>query len=94
MASLFVTGLGRRVEREVSSLEKLHFYEVKLKISFENVNFYEVKLKVSFENFHFYEVKLKVNVEKVNFYEVKLFFSDVTEGFWGRGGGREERRRR
>ena len=49
MASLVVTGLGRRVEREVSSLQNLHFYDVKLRVCFENVNFYEAKLKVSFE---------------------------------------------
>ena len=55
MVSLVVTGLRRRVEGEVSSLENVHFYEVKLKVSFENVHFYEVKLKVSFENVHFYD---------------------------------------
>ncbi len=43
---------------EVSSLENVYFYEVKLKVSFEDVHFYEVKLKVSFENVHFYEVRL------------------------------------
>ena len=33
---------------------QVHFYEVKLKVSFENVY-------VIFENVHFYEVKLKVS---------------------------------
>ena len=52
MASLVVTGLGRRVEREVSSLENVHFYEANLKVGFENVHFYEVTLKVIFGIFH------------------------------------------
>ena len=43
MVNLAVRGLCRRVEGEVSSLENVHFYEVKLKVTFENVHFYEVK---------------------------------------------------
>ena len=80
MVNLALRGLCRRVEGEASSLENVHFYEVKLKVSFENVYFYDVKLKVSFENVYFYEVKLKVSFENDHFYQVKLrvSFDDCT----------------